>query len=126
MRPRSAGSSRISKRLLPLLADAAISIASPLKGTAALVAAVTVNCVAGACEADAAGSCGWIAPAACVPLSDELASICAASAATAWAVVAALAPVVSVVLPAASAFTASTAPLSTFDLPVTAVGWGPP
>ena len=36
MRPRSAGSSRISKLLLPLLTDAAISSASPLNGTAAL------------------------------------------------------------------------------------------
>ena len=43
MRPRSAGSRRISKWLLPLLAEAAISTASPLKGTGALVAAVTPN-----------------------------------------------------------------------------------
>ena len=35
MRPSSAGSSLISKRLLPLLAVTAISIASPLSGTAA-------------------------------------------------------------------------------------------
>ena len=42
MRPSSAGSSRISKLLLPFLADAAISTASPLNGTAPLVAAVTV------------------------------------------------------------------------------------
>src|ERR1700756_1788241 len=35
MRPRSAGSSRTSKRVLPLCAEAAISTANPLKGTAA-------------------------------------------------------------------------------------------
>ena len=57
MRPRSAGSSLISKRLLPLLADAAISIASPLSGTAAAcVAAVTVSC--GVAWVAAGCSCG--------------------------------------------------------------------
>ena len=35
MRPRSAGSSRISKLLLPFLTEAAISRASPLSGTGA-------------------------------------------------------------------------------------------
>ena len=39
MRPSSGGSSRISKRFLPLCAVAAISTASPLTGTAAPVAA---------------------------------------------------------------------------------------
>jgi hypothetical protein len=42
IRPRSAGSSRISKLLLPFLTEAAISSASPLNGTAC-VAAVAVN-----------------------------------------------------------------------------------
>src|ERR1700682_5087050 len=81
IRPRSAGSSRISKRLLPLFADAAISMARPLKGTAPLVEAVTVNCdvATGAAEAD--GSCGWIAPDDCTPASDALIRVCPASAA---------------------------------------------
>src|SRR6266576_4177279 len=41
MRPRSAGSSRTSKRVAPRCTEAAISIASPLTGTGALVADVT-------------------------------------------------------------------------------------
>jgi hypothetical protein len=58
MRPSSAGSSRISKRVLPLWADAAISTANPLNGTAAPgVAAVTVG-VGGAAWVVAAICCG--------------------------------------------------------------------
>src|ERR1700722_10296775 len=71
MRPSSAGSSRISKLLLPFFADAAISSASPLKGTGALVAAVTLNDVAGAAPAAAADGCGPNVPIACTPAFDE-------------------------------------------------------
>src|ERR1700756_3112696 len=58
MRPRSAGSSRTSKRVLPLCTEAAISTASPLPGTGAPVAAITVN-VGGADvgAADEGGCC---------------------------------------------------------------------
>ena len=71
MRPRSAGSSRISNRLLPLLTEAAISSASPLTGTAAFVAAVTLN---GAVAASAAvAEAGWGCKLAdnCAPAFDE-------------------------------------------------------
>src|SRR5258705_8187852 len=90
MRPSSGGSSLISKRLLPLLADAAISIASPLSGTAAWVAAVTVSCVVGVAVVAADESCCGTAVAACVPAFDGLIGVCAASAAAECALAAAL------------------------------------
>src|SRR3954453_5906546 len=71
MRPRSAGSRRISKWLLPLLAEAAISTASPLKGTGALVAAVTPSDAAEGTADGATGICGCKGPAACVPGSNR-------------------------------------------------------
>ena len=83
MRPSSAGSSRISKRLLPFLADAAISIATPLSGTAVLVAAVAVNDAAAAGVVVAEGCCAWMTPAPNAPLPDALAGVCPESAGTA-------------------------------------------
>ncbi len=80
MRPRSAGSSRISKRLLPFLTEAAISSASPLNGTGALVAAVTLNDPVAATFVVAVGSCGSTAPIACRPASDPAAGVCVVSA----------------------------------------------
>src|ERR1700733_11890677 len=68
MRPRSAGSSRISKLLLPLLTEAAISTASPLSGTGAFVAAVAVSVAADVVVGVA--SCGWIMPAVGTPVSE--------------------------------------------------------
>src|SRR6202167_1193789 len=68
MRPRSAGSSRISKLLLPLLTEVAISTASPLSGTGAFVAAVAVSALADV--AVGVLSCGWIVPAVAIVLSD--------------------------------------------------------
>jgi len=76
MRPRSAGSSRISKLLLPFLADAAISTASPLNGTVALVAAVAVRGPAGARLVDARGSCAEKFPWACTLPSAEAVTGC--------------------------------------------------
>ena len=78
MRPSSAGSSLISKRLLPLFADTAISIASPLSGTAvACVAAVAVNC--GTAWVAAGCSCGCTVVAAGTALVCEATGVCAAS-----------------------------------------------
>ena len=56
MRPSSAGSRRISNRLLPARALAAICTARPLTGTARLVTAVAVSCAAGM----AVGVCGVV------------------------------------------------------------------
>src|SRR6202023_4201247 len=58
MRPRSAGSSRISKLVLPLFTEAAISTASPLTGTGAPVAAVALKVAVGTTLVDEVGSCG--------------------------------------------------------------------
>ena len=58
MRPRSAGSSRISKWLLPLRAEAAISSASPLTGTSPLLAAATLSAAAGAAVVGGTGRAG--------------------------------------------------------------------
>jgi hypothetical protein len=63
---------------LPLVAEAAISTASPLKGTGAFVAAVTVNCPAGAAAIAAVLGCGWNVPIGWVPGSGESASPCPA------------------------------------------------
>lgn len=84
MRPRSAGSSRISKRLLPLRAETAISTASPLNGTGALVAAVTFSVPTGAAAAVTEASCGWIVPVAWTPVSDESISVCPGTGAGGW------------------------------------------
>jgi hypothetical protein len=80
MRPRSAGSSRISKLLLPFLTDAAISRASPLKGTGAFVAAVTLSDAVGAALVVAEGSCGPMVPNACTPAPDASVGVCPVSA----------------------------------------------
>jgi hypothetical protein len=74
MRPRSAGSSLISKLLLPLFTLAAISIATPLKGTAPPVAGVAVKLLAGA-RFDAELICG-AAPSACADGSAISAATC--------------------------------------------------
>lgn len=76
MRPRSAGSSRISKLLLPFLTDAAISTASPLNGTAALVAAVAVKAPAGTRLVVVVGSCREKVPGACALPSAEAVAGC--------------------------------------------------
>jgi hypothetical protein len=80
MRPRSAGSSRISKLLLPFLTEAAISSASPLNGTGAFVAAVTLSDAVGAALVVAEGSCGPIVPSACTPAPDVSVGVCPVSA----------------------------------------------
>src|SRR5579864_3096064 len=82
MRPRSAGSSLISKLLLPLFTLAAISTATPLKGTAPLVAAVAVKLLAEV-RFDAELSCG-AAPSACAAGSATSAATCATLAGAAW------------------------------------------
>src|SRR3984957_4140859 len=79
MRPRSAGSSRISKLLLPLLTEAAISTASPLSGTGAFVAAVAVSVAADVVAGVA--SCGWIMPAVGAAASELSVGACAVAAA---------------------------------------------
>ena len=56
---------------LAALAEAAISTASPLKGTGALVAAVTPNDPAEGTADGATGICGCKGPAACVPGSNR-------------------------------------------------------
>src|SRR5829696_7237562 len=123
MRPSSAGSSRISKRVLPLFAEAAISIASPLTGTGALSAAVAVSWVAAAgVVAAAVVCCAWIAPAAGTPLPEELTGAWPISAAARCALAWALAAVGAMELPDASAFTASTMPFSDFGFNAASVG----
>ncbi len=74
MRPRSAGSSLISKLLLPLFTLAAISIATPPRGTAPPVAGVAVKLLAGA-RFDAELICG-AAPSACADGSAISAATC--------------------------------------------------
>src|SRR5450756_1017948 len=107
MRPRSAGSSRISKLVLPLLADAAISIASPLTGTGALVAAVTLRGPRAAVVA-AAGSCGWTAAVAWRLVSEASVGVWAAAASCEWSWdVGAAAAAGEALAAAASAFVAS-------------------
>src|SRR5258707_2051629 len=114
MRPRSAGWSRISKRLLPLRAEAAISSASPLNGTAALVAAVTLNGPTGAAVAAVGGSWAWNALVAGAPVSNAV-GVCPASAiAEGWWV--AVAADVGEEPAEPSAFAGSTMPLPAFSL----------
>ena len=60
MRPSSAGSRRMSKRLLPDCADCAISTATPLSGTGVLAASVAVNCGAVATMGAVVGSGGCV------------------------------------------------------------------
>src|ERR1700744_1297153 len=74
MRPRSAGSSRISKLILPFLTLAAISSASPLSGTRPLVVATVAVRLFAEARADVELSCGWRAPIACAVGSVESAS----------------------------------------------------
>src|ERR1700733_673564 len=118
MRPRSAGSSRISKLLLPLLTEAAISTASPLSGTGAFVAAVAVSVAADVVVGVA--SCGWIMPAVGTPVS-ELSVGAGAASATEVCPWADRAPADEDIAPAAaSVATASTAAFAAAGLPVPA------
>ena len=93
---------------MPFFADAAISSASPLKGTGAFVAAVTLNDVAGAAPPAAADGCGPNVPIACTPAFDESAGAdpAAASAERSWT--APSTAVVNAELAEPSAFAAST------------------
>src|SRR5665213_1090081 len=84
MRPRSAGSSRISKLLLPFFTEVAISIASPLSGAGALVATVTLSGPVGASVAAAGGSCGCIVTVGWMPVSDVSVDACVLGVAAAW------------------------------------------
>src|SRR5467141_982055 len=121
MRPRSAGSSLISKRLLPLFAETAISSASPLNGTAAFVAAVTFNGPTGAAAAAAEWSCGWIAPVACAPMSVGSAAACPVSVTAEWSRADMLVAMVDEELvEGLSGFIPSIPPLPGFGLPATA------
>jgi hypothetical protein len=120
MRPRSAGSSLISKRLLPLFAETAISSASPLNGTAAFVAAVTFNSPTGVGAAAEEWSCGWIAPVACTPMSVGSAAACPASATAECSRADMLVAMVDEELEGLSAFIPSIPPLPAFGLPATA------
>jgi hypothetical protein len=63
---------------LPLRAETAISSASPLNGTTALVAAVTLKDAAAA-AAGAEAPCGWTVAVVCTAVPDESAVACAAA-----------------------------------------------
>jgi hypothetical protein len=75
MRPRSAGSSRISKLVLPLFTEAAISTASPLTGTGAPVAAVALKVAVETALVDEEGSCGCSVAVAGKLGSDEVVDV---------------------------------------------------
>lgn len=122
MRPRSAGSSRISKLLLPFLTEAAISSASPLNGTGAFVAAVTLSDPVGATFVVAEGSCGPTAPSACTPASDPAAGVCAVSVPVERSCTVPATTDVNEGLAEVSAFAASTGPLLAACVPLAAAG----
>src|SRR4051794_37187537 len=121
MRPSSAGSSRISNRVLPLLAEAAISIASPLSGTGASVATVAVNRLAATGVVAAESGCVWIPPGAGTPLPEKLIGVWPSSGAARCAWVVGLAGG-AIALPEASVFAASVAALPDFGWPAASVG----